>query len=120
MRVARFVCLALALAFLPANAHADGKPILGSYTCPQRVPCPSDASLTTEQWALYGNSCVTTAFGYTNPSGFIDPSAGLDSNGCLSALSGSIPKGMGSQLTPRCCVVERQPNSCVIHCDLVP
>lgn len=122
MRLSHLAALSFMLLASPALAQKQGTPkqAFGSYTCSQQVPCPDDiSSLSSSDWAQYGNACVTTAFGVTNPTGFINDSAGLGSDGCLTSIPGSIPKGaVGSQLIPQCCVVKLPTSTCVIHCNL--
>jgi len=114
--------LGLVAVLLPsvAVAQTTAKQNFGSYTClNQPVPCADNLSVPSEKWAEMGTACLSFAFGYTDANGYFNDISGLDTNGCLGAKSGMIPKGMGVQLSPLCCVVEMPNNLCVFHCDLV-
>ncbi len=133
----RFSCLVIASAVLfvatsafaqqqpPVSGSTTNKPrqtTLGSHTCSDIVPCEGSAeasAVTSTQWAAYGDSCMADGFGYANPDGFIDDTAGLDSSGCMtSKVPNGASHGMGT-LTPKCCVVTLPTGVCSIHCDLV-
>ena len=121
----RFAILVLAgVSLLTASSMAQsvgGKAVLGGYTCSQKVPCPDSGEFVSPAgWAQFGNACVTQAFGFTNPNGFIDEFAGLTGSGALTAKPDSIKRGIGSQLSPQCYVLQLPSKSCFIHCDLVP
>ena len=113
MRLAPF--LAFGLLLIAAPALAQNKPVYGSYTCPQQVPCQDDGSVSSTQWAAIGNNCIRQGFGYTNSSSFVDDVAGLNGAKCLTGIQGSLPN---KQLTPNCCVIEVSPNMCALHCEL--
>ncbi len=120
MRIAAFAAVMFLLDF-PVTAQALHA--FGSANCPQTVPClNSDSSqqLPSSQLASIANSCVTQYFGTRNPDGFFDDIMGLDTNGCLTPKPGAMPKGLGEQLTPVCCVIQQGDNSnmCIFHCDL--
>jgi hypothetical protein len=118
MRVAYILLIALFLA-TPAlaaqPAPGDAQHIFGSVTCPNRVPCP-DTGETAD--ASVANACIAQYFGYTSASGFFDTS-GLNGNNCLTPLPNVLPKGVGNQLSPICCVIKLpQDGTCAFHCDL--
>ena len=119
MRLAPLAALGLILVTSPVWAQATGKAVFSSYTCSQPVPCGDVEGATSEQWAQAGNACIARGFGYNNPDGFIDETAGLNSSNCLTAKPGALPKGMGAQLAPQCCVIQLSANRCGIHCDIV-
>lgn len=119
MRFTSVAVLSALLAASPAFAQSSGKPVFGSYTCAQQVPCEKYGGWEPSQWAQAGNACVTRGFGFSSSNGFIDEYAGLDASNCLTAKPKSLDKGAGAQLSPRCCVVTVQSSNCVIHCDLV-
>ncbi len=119
MRLASLVLLGITLITSPTMAQS-GKAILGSYTCSQSVPCPgSGEAVSAAGWARYGNACVTQAFGYSNPNGFIDETAGLNESKYMTAKPDAIQRGAASQLSPQCYVLQLPSKSCFIHCDLV-
>ena len=118
MRLSRFALLGLVLFSVPAVAQA-GKPIFGSHTCSQPVPCEDRGDISSAQWAEAGTSCLTSGLGYGGPAGVIDDVAGLDSSYCLTTNKSVIASnGAGPRLLPRCCVVKSPANTCVIHCEL--
>jgi hypothetical protein len=91
----------------------------GSTSCPQRVQCPNGGDLSSADLVANANSCITRYFGYTSSSGFFDEGAGLDNNNCLSALPNILPKGVGQQLSPVCCILQLPDSTCTFHCDLI-
>jgi len=115
MRFSSIFILGLTLLSTPAVAKTS----YGSYTCEQRVPCDGYRSLSTEEAVQSGNICITKGFGYTNPYGFFDEAAGLDTANCLLPLPNAIPNIVGSPLTPVCCIMTRPDNTCSFHCELV-
>ena len=120
MRFTPFLAVGVVLMAFPALAQQSGDTVLGSYTCAQQVPCADSAgasAVSSDQWAAYGDACMASAFNYTNPSGYLDETAGLDDSGCLTAKGGVASLGNG--LTPRCCVVTLSSGACAMHCDLV-
>ena len=124
MRLSPFAPALMALALIAAPAFAQqGKAVFGSRTCSEKVPCADSEeaiSVSSEQWAAYGSNCAAVLIGRSQPEGFIDPMAGLDGSGCMTALAGALPNtGVGSHLAPRCCVVALPTNTCAVHCDLV-
>jgi len=91
----------------------------GSANCSPPVPCPDDAStISSDDLVANANACITRYFGYSSSSGFFDNIAGLNNN-CLSPLPGILPKGVGQQLSPHCCIMQYPDNSCAFHCDLI-
>jgi len=115
MRIYSVLLLGLALVSAPAMAKTS----YGSYTCDKRMPCDGYRSVSAEEAVQIGNMCITKGFGYTNPSGFFDDAAGLDSTNCLLPLPNAIPNIVGSPLTPVCCIMARPDNTCSLHCELV-
>ncbi len=117
----RFSCLAvlgLVMLSVPAAAQVpQGKPVFATYTCSTRVPC-DDRSVSAEQWAELGNNCITRAFRYTNPDGFFDIFAGLNSAKCLTPKPNSINNKVGAPLVPYCCVIPYKEGTCLINCRL--
>ncbi|MGB9152121.1 MAG: hypothetical protein WCD70_03435 [Alphaproteobacteria bacterium] len=133
MRLSHLAVVGLMLIALPALAQQStpvpaspdsvqqGKPSFGSRTCADIIPCVDSAeaiSVDPGKWAAWANSCVTSAFGYSSTTGFVNTAAGLDSSGCLTTIQGSIPKGLGAQLSAKCCVLALPNNTCAMHCDL--
>ncbi len=103
-----------------AQTNSSGPHSFGTITCPQRVPCPEDNNtIPTSTLVAATNACITQYSGYTSPSGFFDEIAGLDSSSCLTSLPNTIPKGMGAQLIPHCCIVKLQENICSFRCDMM-
>jgi len=104
---------------MPAPGMQNNSRSFGGTTCRQQVVCKTtvDAS----EMISIANNCINKNFGYPIGDGFFDEYAGLDKNNCLTAKPNVLPKGVGLQLSPICCVV--QPNSsvdtCYVHCDLV-
>lgn len=89
-------------------------------TCSQHVPCPdSETPYTSSQLIANANSCITQFFALHSQSGFFDETQGLGADNCLTALPNVIPKGMGSQMAPYCCLVKLPDNSCTFRCDMV-
>jgi hypothetical protein len=113
-----WIYAALGLVLISGPALA-GNSVAAAHTCKTKVPCDDfGKGLPPQQWATLGNACVTEAFGYTNPNGFIDEVGGVDAQGNLASKRDSIPKGAGVQLQPQCSVLKIQENHCVIHCNL--
>lgn len=108
---------ALALLSIPAMAQAQGSATFATATCPTKIPC-DDFALSGDQWAALGNKCITDAFGYSNPEGFFEPYAGLNSSKCLAARRNSINNKVGSPLVPNCCVIPYKENACLLTCKL--
>lgn len=118
MRLSHIALLGLIALPLPAMAQVpDGKAVFGNNTCTKPVPC-DDGLLSSEQWAALGNQCVTTSFSYTNPNGFFEPYAGLNSNKCLTPRPNPIDTKVGSPLIPYCCIVPYKENACLINCKI--
>lgn len=90
----------------------------GRIVCPQHVPCPPDSGTSNSTYTSNANACITQYFGYSSPSGFFQESYGPDSKGCLTSKADTLPKGMGAQLTPQCCVTTLSDNSCTFRCEL--
>ena len=90
--------------------------VFGSANCPQHISCSE--FLSSSDLTANANSCVAEYFGYSSPDGLFED-ADLDANNCLTAKPNVIPKGMGSQLSPRCCMAQLQDNVCTFRCDLV-
>jgi len=118
----RLTVIAVALLFaltFPAAAQSAGRSF-GSVTCSQHVPCPGYGSSGNIQGlANAANFCVSHDLGVNSISNFFDPSAGLNEDACLTAIPGVIPKGMGAQLSPLCCIVKLTSSVCVFRCSLV-
>lgn len=91
----------------------------GSANCPQRIPCPEDSDTPVSTLISIANACITQYFGYSSPSGFFDSEVPLTSNYCLTTTPGLIPKGVGAQTNPLCCIMKMPDASCLVHCDLV-
>lgn len=100
------------------TAPASGGHSFGSVNCPQHVDC-SAGSANVTQLAGYANMCITQYFGYGSETGFFEESSGVGTDGCLTAKPNAIPKGIGSQLAPHCCIVQAQENSCILRCSLI-
>jgi hypothetical protein len=121
------IALGVLLIALPASAQNNPGAVrsYGSVTCRQSFSCQVTSDIMTAIYPL-ANSCVNQYFGYPIGDGFFDESAGLDSNNCLVAKPNVLPKGIGSQLSPLCCVAPMQGSSgnsandaCQIHCSLM-
>lgn len=125
MRLFVVAILGLALS-TPALAQTDNTATsstgighaFGSANCPTRVVCPQDGNVATRQLLAIGNACITQYFGYSSANGFFED-MGTNSNNCLTSIPDTIPKGVGAQLAPLCCIIKMPDSSCLLHCDLV-
>lgn len=93
----------------------------GSSTCRPRVPCPDSSTyISSTDLNTVASACVTESFGYPNTgSGFFSETTPLNSKDCLTAKPDILPKGMGSQLFPACCIIKLPDNTCSFHCELL-
>ena len=114
----RFASVFVAVVVLAIPTLAQAGQTYASYTCAKQVPCPTVLGLDADAYVKAGNECMKTGMGYSSKTGFFDP-IGLDVNRCLTSIPGTFPKGIGTQLTPMCCVVKADDTTCVFHCDLV-
>jgi hypothetical protein len=92
--------------------------VFGSANCSPHFQCSDASSMGASGLASNADKCIASFFGYSSPDSFFDTS-GLDSNNCLTAKPNVIPKGMGAQLSPRCCIAVQNDGACAFHCDLV-
>jgi len=120
MRLWTIAILGVALIAGPAMAQQNGQQgggrSYGSANCRPPVPCDS-----TDVSALVANAnaCISDHFGYPTPaSGFFDENQGLDGDNCLAELPDVLPRGIGGQLTPSCCIIQAGDNLCNFHCNL--
>jgi len=109
--------LLVAASVLPSIAQAGT--IVGKFECLQILPCnqADPAFPAVNQLIDMTNACLARNTGMSSGGGSFDKSAGLDSNGCLTADMGQItnPK----QTVPQCCIQQMQSGSCMMHCDFV-
>lgn len=130
MRFPYLAALGFFLVATPTLAQAQGdssgrtpekKIIVGSFTCRKRVPCLNDhAYFPSEEWAALGNSCISEAFGISNPNAsIIDETAGIDGYGNLTTDVSAAPINPGPRLVPECFVVTKEENNCALRCNLV-
>ncbi|MDD3370414.1 MAG: hypothetical protein PHE27_01175 [Alphaproteobacteria bacterium] len=123
----RFSILAgLSLILISGNAFAQqqvtpaAKPVIANYTCPTKVPCLDESGRwSSEQWAQTGNTCIKRAFNLSNAeTGIIDDIAGVDIEGFLTAIPGSLPPSAGPERTPVCSILKHPAGHCVLYCEL--
>ncbi|MBV8059907.1 MAG: hypothetical protein JO126_07720 [Alphaproteobacteria bacterium] len=103
-----------ALADDPPKSHNFGRAM-----CSEHFACPQDAYLPPPALLAAANKCITQNFGYTSPDGFFEDFTTPDLNSCLEGRTDAIPKGIGSQLAPTCCIVPATDGrGCVLQCEL--
>jgi len=101
----------------PSGPQGGAGHAFGSANCPQHISCPGAIGEESNYIAV-ANACITQFFGYRSDAGFFVDYMGLDGNACLTPIPGVLPKGVGAQMAPTCCVLV-QDEQCFVHCDLV-
>ena len=125
MRLSRLAALGFILVALPIGVQAEENSavhVFASNACiKQPVPCVENAgTVDPAQWAAVGSACVTETIGASNPTGFINETAGVDSSGCLTPKQDSLIMGLGkTHLTPRCCIKKSPENVCFVYCEIL-
>ena len=122
MRFAPLLALGLTIVSFSAQAQnaAGDRVIASQFVCTRAVPCEDrDGIASTAQWAAMGSACIREGTGISLPQGVFDEIAGLSASKCLTPRPNVIPKGVGPQLEPVCCITEVSAGSCRFHCGLV-
>jgi hypothetical protein len=110
------------LALEPVASHAAEQMSgtdFGGVTCPQKLPCPDQTSVSYSDLAMNATMCVAAYLGSRSRDGFFRET-GMDGNGCLTNKPNAVsPSGNSITVLPKCCLRKLPDNSCAFHCDMI-
>ena len=122
--IALFLAAALiAIPVVVATETSSNAQTFGKADCGPKFSCSAYSGIESSDPKILSliaqaNNCVVGNFGLGAQGGNFRDEMGLDSSQCLTPQ----PKqrtAVGAALVPHCCIVPRDGDNCVLHCDLI-